>query len=126
MSLPKSKRHHLRKRADENRAQLQQMGFDLDILLDALEACETDRDDLKRQIKIERIFMSALANLTSAIGSLTVAVDNITAAISTPPTGVPEADVQNAADAVAVQTARLVAATPVPPPPPAPPAPPTP
>lgn len=55
----------------------------------------------------------SLDNLNAAIVDLTTSVDAVVVALGTP--GVPEVDVQLAADAVVVQTARLNAALPTPP-----------
>lgn len=55
----------------------------------------------------------SLDNLNAAIVDLTAAVDAVIVVIGTP--GVPEVDVQLAADAVLVQTARINAVLPTPP-----------
>ena len=61
--------------------------------------------------------MTALENINDAIAKLTVSVDKIVAEWTIPTTGVSEADVNAAADAVNVQVARLDALTTPPPPP---------
>jgi tripartite-type tricarboxylate transporter receptor subunit TctC len=65
---------------------------------------------LNRERIERRILMAAIDTLNENIIALTAAVDRVLAA----PAGVPEAQVQAAADAVAVQTARLPAAPVVP------------
>lgn len=62
----------------------------------------------------------SLDNLNAAIQANTNAINAAVAAGIGGATGVPEADVQKAADTIAASTAILVAATPVPPPPPTP------
>jgi hypothetical protein len=62
----------------------------------------------------------ALDNLNAAIQANTNAINAAVAAGIGGATGVPEADVQKAADTIAASTAILVAATPAPPPPPTP------
>lgn len=71
-----------------------------------------------RELTKEKKHMAkSLDNLTAAIGKLTTSVDAAVAKLGTPPTGVPEADVQAAADAVNAQSARLdTAVSPTPPP----------
>lgn len=62
--------------------------------------------EIIQQLKI----MSAINNLTSAVSRLTSGVDAVAAVLAagaTTPPGVPEADVQAAADAVNAQAARL-------------------
>jgi esterase/lipase len=56
---------------------------------------------------------NAIENLTAAVSKLTSSVDAAVAKITAPPTviGVAEADVQAAADAVNIQSARLDAAS---------------
>jgi hypothetical protein len=68
--------------------------------------------DQKLIREIQRM-ANALENLTAAVTKLTSSVDAAVAKITAPPvvTGVAEADVQAAADAVAVQSARLDAAS---------------
>lgn len=58
----------------------------------------------------DRLKRERIQNLTSAIAGLTAAIDSVEAKLNTPPppAGVPEADVQAAADAVKAQTDRLV------------------
>jgi hypothetical protein len=56
-----------------------------------------------------QIMAKAIENLTDAVNKLTVSVDAAVAKIGAP--GVPEADVQAAADAVNLQTAKLDSAT---------------
>lgn len=58
--------------------------------------------------------MAALENLSNAVVALTQSVDAAVTVLSTPPAAT-EAQVQAAADAVAVQTTRLTSATPPPP-----------
>lgn len=116
MKLSKSKRQHLRKCADEHSQKFLELNFPVDELLDFVDSLQCDHDDLKSKLTTERKLVAALSNLQIAITNLTTAVDNAVTALGAPPvTGVPEADVQAAADAVTVQTGRLVTATPPPP-----------
>lgn len=62
----------------------------------------------------------SLDNLNAAIQANTNAINAAVAAGIGTATGVPEADVQKAADTISASTAILVAATPVPPPAPTP------
>lgn len=118
MKLSKSKRQHIRKKAAQHQEQLTLMEISVDELLETVEELEDAQDELKSKRKHERTLMAAIDNLNSAIVNLTLAVDNAVAALGTPTTGVPEADVQAAADAVTAQTTRLVTATPTTPAPP--------
>lgn len=120
MRLPKAKRTQLRKTAVEKRQELLVLGIDIDYILNVLEDTEESHEALKEKHKEERTIMAAINNLSDAVAKLTTAVDAAVTALSTPPTGVPEAEVQTQADMINAQVARLVTATPTTTTPPAP------
>jgi len=85
----------------------------------SLFACCSRRRKARETLELERHrqIMTALENINDAIAKLTVSVDKIVAEWAIPTTGVPEADVNAAAEAVNAQVARLDALTAPQPPP---------
>lgn len=69
----------------------------------------TRHGESQKLIRVINRMANAIENLTAAVSKLTSSVDAAVAKLNTP--NVPEADVQAAADAVNIQSARLDAAS---------------
>jgi seryl-tRNA synthetase len=81
------------------------------------EYCKNLVSAIREHTKELKNMSQALSNLNAAITDLSATVDKAIAAGIGGSTGVPEAEVQAAADNIATLNSKLTAAIPVPPPP---------